>query len=140
MKYANEAVQEADLIIALGIRFDDRITGKLNEFAPNAKVIHVDIDESEGSKNVPTNVFIHADLKTLLKGMPSTLTHGNKAYREEWIQTLNNKRKKFPIKKAESSEFTMITAIDLLNKKSPSDLIVSTDVVSTSDVGCSVPS
>lgn len=128
MKYANDAVQEADLIIALGIRFDDRITGKLDEFAPNAKVIHVDIDESEGSKNVPTNVFIHADLKTLLKGMPSTLTLGNSTSREQWIAQLNENRATYPKKKAEKDQFTMISCLEVLNEEMPSDTIVSTDV------------
>lgn len=128
MKYANDAVQEADLIIALGIRFDDRITGKLNEFAPNAKIIHVDIDESEASKNVPTNAFIHADLKVLLKSFPSTVTKQNKEYRSKWIANLNSSRLKHPIKQANHKVFNMITALDLLNEASDNDTIVSTDV------------
>lgn len=128
MKYANDAVQESDLIIALGIRFDDRITGRLEDFAPNAKVIHVDIDASEASKNVPTNAFIHADLKMLLKGFPSTTTAPNKKAREEWIKELNQKRDKEPIKKADQSNFTMITALNILNDISDENTVVATDV------------
>jgi len=128
MKYANMAVQEADLIIALGIRFDDRITGKLNEFAPNAKIIHVDIDESEGSKNVPTNVFIHADLKTLLKSIPNTRTVGNAAGRELWINHLKKLKAKYPKKEADYTVFNMVTALDILNKYGKDNMIVSTDV------------
>ncbi len=128
MKYANDAVQESDLIIALGIRFDDRITGKLNEFAPNAKIIHVDIDESEASKNVPTNAFIHADLKVLLKSFPSTVTAQNKKSRSNWIKQLNENKAKYPLKKADHGIFTMSTALDLLNESADKNTIVSTDV------------
>lgn len=128
MKYANDAVQEADLIIALGIRFDDRITGKLNEFAPNAKVIHVDIDESEASKNVPTNAFIHADLKVLLKCFPSTVTAQNKLNRASWINQLQKNKEKYPLQKADFKVFNMITALDLLNDTADHNTIVSTDV------------
>jgi acetolactate synthase-1/2/3 large subunit len=127
MKYANDAVQESDLIIALGIRFDDRITGKLSTFAPNAKIIHVDIDESEGSKNVPTNVFIHADLRTLLKGMPSTITSTNKVWRERWVKILEEKREKYPLKERDN-RFTMVSCLDILNEQSDKNLIVATDV------------
>lgn len=128
MKYANDAIQKSDLIIALGIRFDDRITGKLSEFAPNAKVVHVDIDESEGSKNVPTNVFIHSDLKTLLKSFPSTVTIKNKQHRKNWIADLNSKKEKYPLKKSgENQDLTMISCLEVLNKKA-SNSYVATDV------------
>ncbi|TAG52729.1 MAG: hypothetical protein EAZ27_11895 [Cytophagales bacterium] len=71
MKYANDAVQDADVIIALGIRFDDRITFKLDKFAPKAKIVHVDIDKSEYGKNVPTMAFIHSDLKLFFNNFPN---------------------------------------------------------------------
>ena len=58
---ANYAMDEADLIIAIGARFDDRITGKLSEFAPRAKFIHIDIDPAEISKNVPAHIPIVGD-------------------------------------------------------------------------------
>ncbi len=128
MKYANDAVQECDLLIALGIRFDDRITGKLETFAPNAKIIHVDIDESEGSKNVPTNVFIHADLKTLLKGFPKTSTSTNVDWRKDWVIELEQKKADYPLKKAEANRFTMINTLEYLNDNSPKDTFVVTDV------------
>ena len=127
MKYANDAVQQADVIIALGIRFDDRITGKLNEFAPNAHIIHVDIDLSEGSKNVPTKVFIHADLKTLLKGFPSMKTKKNEESRKEWYNHLDNLRNQYPQKEADYSKLTMVSALDIVSKNRK-DIIVATDV------------
>jgi acetolactate synthase-1/2/3 large subunit len=64
--WVNEAIQEADLLLALGMRFDDRVTGKLASYAPNAKKIHIDIDPSELHKNVRADVAIAGDLKTVL--------------------------------------------------------------------------
>ncbi len=63
---ANYAIDEADLIVAIGARFDDRITGKLSEFAPRAKFIHIDIDPAEISKNVPAHIPIVGDAKRIV--------------------------------------------------------------------------
>ncbi len=63
---ANYAMDEADLIVAIGARFDDRITGKLSEFAPRAKFIHIDIDPAEISKNVPAHIPIVGDARNVL--------------------------------------------------------------------------
>ncbi|MDQ7035486.1 MAG: biosynthetic-type acetolactate synthase large subunit [Anaerolineae bacterium] len=63
----NHAIQEADLLIALGMRFDDRVTGNIKTYSPNSKKIHVDIDPSELNKNVPSDVPIAGDLKTVLR-------------------------------------------------------------------------
>lgn len=63
----NKLTNEADLLIALGMRFDDRVTGNLKKYAPNAKVIHIDIEKSKINRNVPTTIGINADLKTTLK-------------------------------------------------------------------------
>lgn len=128
MKYANDAVQEADLIMALGIRFDDRITFKLDKFAPKAKVIHVDIDKSEHSKNVPTHAFIHADLKRFFEKFPLTINEENRKYRAEWVNHLNTQREKYPLKPAKEDKFDMITALNVLKRHLPADAIVTTDV------------
>ncbi len=128
MKYANLAVQEADLIIALGIRFDDRITGRLKDFAPNAKILHVDIDKSEGGKNVKTEVFLHGDLKRVLKDFPDTRNEQNKQDRMNWLGYLNGLREEYPLKEVDYDVFNMMTAIDVLEKLSPEDIIVTTDV------------
>ncbi len=66
-RYANYAIQESDLIIAVGVRFDDRVTGKISAFAPNAKIIHIDIDPAEIGKNVRVDVPIVGDAKNILK-------------------------------------------------------------------------
>jgi acetolactate synthase-1/2/3 large subunit len=63
---ANYAMDEADLIVAIGARFDDRITGKLSEFAPRAKFVHIDVDPAEISKNVPAHIPIVGDAKNIL--------------------------------------------------------------------------
>ncbi len=67
--WVNEAIQEADLLLALGMRFDDRVTGKLASYAPHARKIHIDIDPSELNKNVRADVAIAGDLKTVLKDL-----------------------------------------------------------------------
>ena len=66
MYWNNQAISEADLIIALGMRFDDRVTGRLNDFAPKAKIVHVDIDPAEIGKNLPAAVPIVGDVKQVL--------------------------------------------------------------------------
>lgn len=128
MKYANDAVQECDLIIALGIRFDDRITGKLEEFAPNAKIIHADIDISENSKNVKTDVFLHADLKRLLAECPDTRNAENKTLREEWLKHLDTLRVAYPLRRADRNVFTEVTALEILAESIPEDAVITTDV------------
>src|SRR5690606_20185827 len=65
--YANYAVDQADLLIAVGARFDDRVTGDVKKFAPHAKVIHIDIDPAEIGKNVPADIPIVGDCKAVLE-------------------------------------------------------------------------
>ena len=128
MKYTNLAVQEADLICAFGIRFDDRITGKLDDFAPKAKVLHVDIDKSEHGKNVKTNVFLHGDLKKVLSTLPDTRSEFNKADRAKWLLFLNEKKAEFPIMSPEYSQFNEVTAIKVLEEMISDEAIFTTDV------------
>src|SRR5690606_3242734 len=73
-KAANLAVQECDLLIAVGARFDDRVTGKLNTFAPNAKVIHMDIDPAEMHKLRQAHVALQGDLNALLPALQQSLS------------------------------------------------------------------
>ncbi len=93
--YANHAIMEADLIIAVGARFDDRVTGRLDVFAPHAKIIHVDIDPSSISKNVKVDVPIVGDVKNVLgqlleeiKEVPDT---------SDWLKTVESWKKKHPL-------------------------------------------
>ncbi|TAH25697.1 MAG: biosynthetic-type acetolactate synthase large subunit [Cytophagales bacterium] len=128
MKYANLAVQESDLIIALGIRFDDRITGTLNTFAPNAKIIHCDIDKSEAGKNVKTSVFLHGDLKKAITQIPDSRTKENIPNRQQWFEYLCKMRAEFPLGAPDESKFSQITAIKALADLLAPDAIVTTDV------------
>ncbi|MBO8129138.1 MAG: biosynthetic-type acetolactate synthase large subunit [Peptococcaceae bacterium] len=83
-RYANYAVYESDLLIAVGVRFDDRVTGKIESFAPEAKIIHIDIDAAEIGKNVPVDVPITGDVKTVLKQILKELkAHPNEAWKEK---------------------------------------------------------
>ena len=89
---ANRAVMNADLILSFGMRFDDRVTGKLNEYARNADVIHVEIDPSELDKNVATTVAINADVYRTLHVMLSDPELIYKP-RRRWLQEIDENRK-----------------------------------------------
>ena len=93
MAYANLAVEECDLLIAVGMRFDDRVTGKISGFAPNAKIIHIDIDPAEIGKNVRVDVPIVGDIKPILKSLNKEI---NKAEHLEWISRMDLLRKEHP--------------------------------------------
>lgn len=93
-KYANYAVQESDLIIAVGARFDDRVTGKLESFAPNARVIHIDVDPAEISKNVKVHIPIVGDAKQVLKSLNKYVKRCNS---EVWIEKINKWKKEYPL-------------------------------------------
>jgi acetolactate synthase-1/2/3 large subunit len=83
----NRAIQDADLLIALGMRFDDRVTGNLKTYAKNAKKIHVDIDPSEINKNVRVDVGISGDLRTVLKQL---MPQVEKQQHPAWIATIRD--------------------------------------------------
>jgi acetolactate synthase I/II/III large subunit len=85
---ANRAIQNADLIIALGMRFDDRVTGKLDEYGKSAKIIHVEVDTSEINKNVRVDVGINAELKETLVQLSSSKDLLTSAKRTIWMQEL----------------------------------------------------
>ncbi len=68
-KYANYAIQESDLILAVGARFDDRVTGKISSFAPRAKIVHIDVDPAEIGKNVRVDIPVVGDAKNALAGL-----------------------------------------------------------------------
>lgn len=87
---ANRAIAEADLIISMGMRFDDRVTGKLEEYAKDASVIHIDIDRSELGKNVQPDVGIHSDLKPAVKALTKLVE--KKSY-SEWYDKIEANKK-----------------------------------------------
>ena len=91
--YANYAVQECDLLIAVGARFDDRVTGKLTTFAPRAKIVHVDIDPASISKNVHVDIPVVGDAKKILTEIAAEVEHRD---RTEWFAKIAEWKQKFP--------------------------------------------
>jgi len=100
-KYANYAINECDLIIAVGARFDDRVTGKLSTFAPHASIIHIDIDPAEISKNVQAQVPVVGDAKEVLKNLYKTvkelMVKENHVNRSQWNARVKEWKKKHPL-------------------------------------------
>ncbi|MGE5619506.1 MAG: biosynthetic-type acetolactate synthase large subunit [Sphingomonadaceae bacterium] len=101
MAYANYAVHDCDLIVAIGMRFDDRVTGKVEEFAPNAKVIHIDIDPAEIGKNVRVTVPIVGDVKLVLERLNQEIVP---ASHEEWVVQIAAWREKHPATEVRESD------------------------------------
>ncbi len=93
-KYANFAVTQCDLLIAIGARFDDRVTGKLEKFAPNAKYIHIDIDPAAISKNVRVHLPIVGDARLILQKINKSIVPGDYS---AWIEQINKWKKEFPL-------------------------------------------
>jgi len=129
---ANHAMDKADLIVAIGARFDDRITGKLSEFAPHAKVIHIDVDPAEISKNVGAHIPIVGDVKQVLP----KLTREYRALQtdtsrlDEWWSTLRKWLDEHPLyyEPASDGEIKPQAMIEALHRVAP-------DAIVTSDVG-----
>jgi acetolactate synthase-1/2/3 large subunit len=126
-KYANQLTEQADLVIALGFRFDDRATGKVAEFCKNAQIIHVDIDKAEIGKIKPANLSINADLHTFLE---SVIPLAEVNSREEWINKVNSLREQMPYVKAPENGdvFHPLRIIDEVAAHVPDDTIITTDV------------
>ncbi|MCE8422409.1 MAG: acetolactate synthase large subunit [Candidatus Methanoperedens sp.] len=95
-RYANYAIQESDLIIAVGVRFDDRVTGKISAFAPNAKIIHIDIDPAEIGKNVRADVPIVGDAKNILKSLLKYVKM-EQVKTESWTKKIAEWKKEYPL-------------------------------------------
>jgi acetolactate synthase-1/2/3 large subunit len=92
-RYANVAVNEADLVLALGVRFDDRVTGNLDAFIAQGKIIHIDIDRDELNKNKPVTLPICADLKPALAQL---CQHARPGDSRSWLSYLGGLREQFP--------------------------------------------
>ncbi|HUU43023.1 MAG TPA: biosynthetic-type acetolactate synthase large subunit, partial [Planctomycetota bacterium] len=92
--YANYAVQQADLIIAVGARFDDRVTGKVDTFAPHAKIIHIDVDPASISKAVQVDIPVVGDAKLILEELVPLVTP---ATHDAWLAQVNEWKKKHPL-------------------------------------------
>jgi acetolactate synthase I/II/III large subunit len=129
---ANYAMDEADLIVAIGARFDDRITGKLSEFAPHAKFIHIDVDPAEISKNVPAHIPIVGDAKLVLP----ELTREYRALQtdpsrlEPWWNQIKAWQDEYPLRYDEGAngEIKPQFMIEAMHRATEGDAIVTSDV------------
>jgi len=96
--FANYAINEADLLLAFGVRFDDRVTGKLSEFATRGKIVHVDIDASEMNKNKEAHIPIVADLKKVLEQLNEAMTDDDIPNIAAWREQIAEWKEKFPLR------------------------------------------
>ncbi|ACD65876.1 MAG TPA: biosynthetic-type acetolactate synthase large subunit [Sulfurihydrogenibium sp.] len=112
--YANMAVYHSDLLIAVGARFDDRVTGKINEFAPEAKIIHIDIDPASISKTITVDVPIVGDVKNVLRKLIKELEEKPIewiAAREQWLKQINEWKEKHPLNYRKSDKIIKPQAV-----------------------------
>ena len=103
--YSNYAINEADLLLAFGVRFDDRVTGKLSEFAKHGKIVHVDIDPSELHKNKTADIAVVANVKEVLQGLNAMIADEDVPQIDAWWETVNGWKKQFPLKVKDSGDF-----------------------------------
>jgi len=124
--YANYAVQNCDLLIAVGARFDDRVTGKIKAFAPHAKIIHIDIDPASISKNVHVDIPVVGDAKVILAEMIGQVEYRQ---RTEWFDKIAEWKKKFPFRyDRNSSTIKPQYVVEQIWRKSKGRAIVTTGV------------
>ena len=129
---ANYAMDEADLIVAIGARFDDRITGKLSEFAPRAKFVHIDVDPAEISKNVPAHIPIVGDAKNIVPRLTAEYRAlgADSARLEDWWDRIHAWQKQYPLAYEDSSdaEIKPQYMVQALYEATGGDAIVTSDV------------
>jgi acetolactate synthase-1/2/3 large subunit len=133
--YANNAVNEADLLLAIGVRFDDRVTGKLEEFAKHGTIVHIDIDNSEINKNKPVHLPILSDVKYALTRLNELLANAGYQRSEkqtlypEWWAQVEAWRDKFPFTFKDTEDAIQPQyAISLLYEMSKGEAIITTGV------------
>ncbi|MBO4609155.1 MAG: biosynthetic-type acetolactate synthase large subunit [Lachnospiraceae bacterium] len=123
-KASNLGVTECDLLLALGARFSDRVTGNPRKFAENAKVVHLDVDAAEISKNIPADACLIGDLKSTLKALNPLIT---KQDHSEWMAHIADLKKKFPLG-YDDSQLSCPYIISELDRVTEGKAIVTTDV------------
>jgi acetolactate synthase I/II/III large subunit len=133
-RYSNYSVQNADLLIALGARFDDRVTGKLSTFAPEAKIVHLDVDPAEISKLVTATVPLVGDVKTLLPRLTAEVKAAFEARGRPdlapWWKRVSEWREKHPLRIKQEGEKYILpqTAVHRIWQKCDGRAIVTTGV------------
>ncbi|MHC1710706.1 MAG: biosynthetic-type acetolactate synthase large subunit [Solidesulfovibrio sp.] len=130
---ANMAISHADLILAVGSRFDDRVTGKISEFAKNAKIVHIDIDPTSIQKNVPVDIPVVADCKSFLTALRQTLEPGlgtePAAGHEAWLGRLTTWKEEKPLTYASDSEkIKPQYVVEVISRLTKGEAIITTEV------------
>ncbi|RRJ64438.1 biosynthetic-type acetolactate synthase large subunit [Paenibacillus oralis] len=124
---ANQSIQQSDLLINIGARFDDRVTGKLDGFASRAKIVHIDIDPAEIGKNVHADIPIVGDVKTVLEMLNPLVSRADKA--DAWREQIRQSKLDKPLKyKDSNTELKPQWVIEMLNETTGGEAIVTTDV------------
>jgi len=124
-RYANLAVTECDMLIALGARFDDRVTMHLQSFAPEATVIHIDIDPAEIGKNVITHVPLVGDVKLILRALLQGL---EKIDRSPWLDRIRELKAQYPLTYCRDGRLKPQFVIEQLSRHTQGKAIIATDV------------
>ena len=131
-RYANYAMINADLIVAVGARFDDRVTGKLDEFAQEAEVIHIDIDPAEIGKNVAVDIPIVGDAKEILSELIEVVTKIKKEVKSpdltSWHKQINEWKKKYPLKVPKGRPLRPQQVVDAIYRVTKGKAIITTEV------------
>ncbi len=124
-KYANYSIYESDLILAFGVRFDDRVAGKVTEFAPLAKVIHVDIDPAEIGKRMPVDLSIVGDIKKVLEMVNEKI---KVPARKKWLNRVESLKSEFKLGYKEDGTIKPQFILETLEDITKGDAILTTDV------------
>jgi acetolactate synthase-1/2/3 large subunit len=127
-RYANYAVGECDLLIAVGARFDDRVTGKIEHFAPHATVIHIDIDAAEIGKNVEVDVPIVGEVKEVLKAILQRVQPVEEV--SEWNKTIDRWKEECPLRYGEPTERKIMPqqVVEEINQITNGEALITTEV------------
>jgi acetolactate synthase-1/2/3 large subunit len=125
-KTANYALQNCDLLISIGARFDDRVTMKLDGFAPHAKIAHIDVDPAEIGKNVPTAIPVVGDVKEALKLLNLKAKPAQSA---EWLQTIREMKQRYPLRYKDSDDVLKPQyVIEMISETTNGEAFITTDV------------
>ena len=125
MYWANIAVDEADLIVGIGMRFDDRVTGRVSTFAPHARIIHVDIEPTQIGRNVPVEVALPGDAKAVMQALTPLVSY---TPRPDWMEHISKMRREHPSLAIPPSDKLqtqhVMTGLDELLQKDPGAMVV----------------
>lgn len=123
-KCSNLGITKCDLLIAIGIRFSDRVVGNANRFAKNAKILHIDIDPAEINKNIMVDCSIQGDVREVLRRLNPLIEDHN---HDEWLQEIHEMKEKYPLK-YDHGQLTGPAVVEEIYKVTEGDAIIVTDV------------